>query len=671
MPDPENQRQDNTETGGQRTIDSLIQIVVSEDKFQATFRFVGKIEDVPKITEGALVNVLEEKGIVTGVTNNALKELIIKLKAGDYSETLLAEGIPPKVEFSPDIMLAFMGITDVKTLAEVEALKVMHHTLVQDICPIDRVDVGAEVLKLAIEDMVIDGIDVYGKPIEASIDNLFKTGNGVAYYPQRKTYLAEETGVICVVDAELSILPVNFDGYVDVQISPDKTNATITVYPPDFKGKAIDLDAALESMKQAGIRTGYKTEEIDEALDDCRANFKVVEVLAAEEIKAVDGIDGKVEHLLAFETSLKPSIREDGSADFKDVSVIKPVKKLQKLAKLHAPTLGTPGTGIQGEVLPAKDGVHVVLPGGNNTEISASDETLLVASVSGNARLTGKFIEVSECFVVEQHVDFSTGNIAYPKTLMVKGDVKAGFNIDVGQDVEIFGLVEDCRIKAGGKVLIKSGFVGNGAGVIEAADEVGILYVRNQMVRSRKNICIAKEVVNAQIFARGSLEVGGQKIGIVGGHVSARREIICEAAGNINGTKTLLEAGVDYALLEERYTTNEKIKTYRAKSDKIEEHLKRLARKRQKGEELSKKELEIVTKLSETQKKLNKQLDSFKERRKIIEEKLADNESARIIIRREFYPGVTIKIGEYFFNVNKKMMGPKTFVIQDGQVTAL
>ncbi len=653
---PENQNQ------------ALFSLNVSEDKMRAFLSFSPPDGKRHVITATQMLRFIENEEISAGILHENLRELANawNKEKKKIENALVAEGVFPSYN-EPSLLLSVLGVCEKPAVDAIHRLPIKHHTMVEAICPCDKVTPGQMILNLSKQDVVVDGFDVYGTVMNDVRGGKIETGKGVTYYPNRNGFLAEETGIVTLLQNKLSVIPVIYDAYVLIEMAEGNKAASATILPPEFDGEAPSLAMVKDALARQKIVSGFQSQAIDEAIDVCLVEKRAVKVIAAKDTEPVNGKDGWIKPMLDLERSLKPAIREDGSADFKTVSVIKPVKKMQPLATLESPTPGKPGTSIFGKTLPAIDGRPMRMPMGSNTELAAHDENLLVASVAGNARYKRKTIEVSECFVLKGDVDYSTGNISYGMTILVHGDVKSGFNLDVGRDVEIHGIVEDSLISSGGALLVKSGFIGTGQGVIRAKENVGILYIRNQTVYSRKDIHVAKEVVNAHMYARGSVDVGGGKIGILGGKTVAKQEIVCQSAGNEAGIKTILEVGRDYTLSEDRLKTESKILDFSKKRARAQSHIKRLQAK-QKKPGLAQKEKLLLKRLLSMEMKMEKQLKVLGERISVVKSKEFELQHARVIIQRMCFPGVQIKMGEFTHLVSKKLNGTKTFILKESGI---
>jgi uncharacterized protein (DUF342 family) len=272
---------------------------------------------------------------------------------------------------------------------------------------------------------------------------------------------------------------------------------------------------------------------------------------------------------------------------------------------------------------------------------------------------------VQEFYLVDGDVDYASGNIAFPKSVQVRGDVKAGFSVEAGGDLEIQGLVEDCMVKAQGQVLVRGGFTGQGKGLVEAGGEVSLGYVRNQAVRSEGPIRVGKEAVNSRLQSRQSVSVNGL---LAGGRVQARLAIECQVAGTETGTPTHLEAGFDYTLAEQMAEIRDQMDKMGKHTRKLEDGLRHIHDMEKLNRALDPWAIDLVFEMESMRAKVDAKVKSLRDRYGVLERKSGQPESATITVHRKAFPGVVVKIGREMFLVDEVLAGPKTFFAKDGAI---
>lgn len=652
---------------------SFLSIEVSSDKMEVRLSIstLPASVSITSIQADMILDFLRESGIQVGILEKAIYNLVADIRKTNQLPQgfLVAKGVSAGINPETVLTLKVKGISSPDTFEQILGLKFRHFTAVQKIGEFDRVHLGSDLLTLP-RSPFAPGTDVYGKRVEANSNSstFLKVGEGISFDASRNTYVSQVVGIVSMFDRRLQIIPVIYDAAIDIQLDNLYMSAKAVVFPAHPTGKTLVKKMLDDALAVSRIQFGLIQSVVDDVIKTSSSSSEVYEVEIARGILPVEGTDGKVEFLIDLEENLRPKIDAHGNADFRNISLIKAVEDDMPLARLVPPTKGKPGKNLYGSQTTVIDGKEAKLPVGSGTKISPSNPNVLIAATKGSARLSNGLVEITECLVIQGSVDFSSGNINYPKTVKIEGDIKSGFSVDVGGDLEVTGIIEDAKVNVGGKVLIRAGFMGNGNGVIEARDTVGLAYLRNQTVRSRKDVMISGESINSKIYARGTIDVRGSTLGIVGGTTSARHEIICESAGNETGVKTLLEVGIDFALIEERFKTEEKLKELSASRIKIDTHLGKLLRIKKIKKILPDKETEVLQKLIEMRAKVGNQLSILDERLSLIKGKLSEIGQSQITIKRTIWPGVVIKIGEFSVNIDRKVDGRKVFMLRDKEL---
>ena len=461
---------------------------------------------------------------------------------------------------------------------------------------------------------------------------------------------------------------------IGIRVSDDKLKAYIGIHPPAKNPPGmLDGDFILRRWREGGLDPEALSHETAQSLADewNKAKAVVAEREVAEAISMpIPGANAKVDYIVDPNMKFKPP-EEGGNIDFRNLNLIKPVKKGQPLARKIPATLGVHGIDLYGQPAPASDGTDIELPLGLNTEISPTDPALMIAAVSGFLQQKEGKLNVSECFVVDGSVDFSTGNIEYEQSAMIRGDIGDGFSVNVGGALEVGGGVGEARLLVGGDVLIKKGFVGTGHGLITSKGSVTLGFSSNQTLRGHGAIILEKESFNCQIYSRKSISVYGP---LVGGMAMALSEISCRVAGNDLGTKTELEAGMDYILHENKLLLDEKLKELTAHLQKVTSKLTRFREAYRTRKRFSSSEAKMMLELRDMQEKIQSRLPELEKRKVDIIEQIKagyERDGLCVKVEKKVNPGVVIKVGPEIFRVQEEMSGPKLFLFKEGRIKVL
>jgi uncharacterized protein (DUF342 family) len=444
-------------------------------------------------------------------------------------------------------------------------------------------------------------------------------------------------------------------------------------------GYAVPSLAEIEVfLKEKGVKAQMDPASVEAGLERLAHGLNA-EPIAARGKPPLRGKDGYLEYLIEFEGGFAPAgsaaaamapaasgpgAPSSGAMDMR-ASVILNVNPGQPLALVHPPTAGMPGVDVFGHLVGAEPGKVLDPRLGANTQRSTHDPMLIVAETMGHARLADGILEVHEFYLVDGDVDYASGNIAFGKSVLVRGDVKGGFSVDAGGDVEVSGLVEDCAVKAQGKLLVKGGFTGQGKGLIQARGDITIAYVRNQQVRGESAVRIQKEAVNSRMQSRQSIFVNGL---LAGGKAQARFTIECQVAGTETGTPTHLEAGYDYTVAEEITDIRGEMDKMGRYAKKLEDSLKQIHDVEKLNRGLEPWTIDLMFEMEGMRGKVDAKIRQLRERYALLDNQGGQPETATITVHRKAFPGVVIKIGKEIMLVDEVITGPKTFYAKNGAI---
>jgi hypothetical protein len=204
------------------------------------------------------------------------------------------------------------------------------------------------------------------------------------------------------------------------------------------------------------------------------------------------------------------------------------------------------------------------------------------------------------------------------------------------------------------------GFIGQGKGLISAKGDVNIAFMKNQTIKSRQNIAIAKEALNASLYARKTITVHGNPLSVAGGKLMARDSIVVFTVGNLSGMKTVLEAGIDFTLVEEMEKCDSQIAELNTGKHKLVETIQKFEKMHDAKHKLSPKDELFLGKLRSSIAKFDQQIKTLDDRKKIIASKMYSFTSCFIKIEHSAMPGTIFKIGNRHFSVKQEIIGPKT-----------
>lgn len=487
--------------------------------------------------------------------------------------------------------------------------------------------------------------------VEKEDSNTFSMGLEQLYQElfQRKITYDSITVEKCFNDAvgekvQIALLQEEniYKAILALKLSEDHMIAILQVYP-SLDESSLTVSELERFFEEQGIKFGIKTDLFEEII---KSSPSYREWVIAEGKPSVNGENASLQ--FNFQKGgiidLKPKELDDGSVDFYDLNLIQIVESGTILVEKIPATPGINGSTVLGGKLYANSGKDLRLPLGLNTQI-IDNNTKLISTKEGHVTYTNNKVNVFPTYEVKGDVDFNTGNISFPGNVIIKGNVKNGFLVEAGGDVEIYGNLEG-TVKAGGNLQIKKGIV---RGKAEVNGSIFVRYIENGSAFSKENITASEAIMHSTVKAEKRLLVNGKKGLITGGRVSAGEEISAKNIGSPLGTVTILEVGISPELRDEYKLICSNLKKNQDECDRNIKIINTFQKMKVEGK-LSVEKDAAFLKIKRSQYQLQKEIEEFKIRKDELEVLFHNMEQARIRVMNIINPGVVINIGKATLN---------------------
>ncbi|MFF2014797.1 DUF342 domain-containing protein [Paenibacillus sp. NPDC058177] len=432
--------------------------------------------------------------------------------------------------------------------------------------------------------------------------------------------------------------------YLSITFSDDKGIAYLQFSKKDenFSCSIEELEAFLHSHN---IRYGIQR-DIVQRLSTHPEEYFFNRVPIAIGDTAENGTDGRVVLTIDMEEDRGPAEKADGKVDYKDLVRLHNVRKGQLIAKTVPPLAGKPGKMVTGEELPFKAGREAQFKVGKNVLVS-NEETSMYAAIDGLVTITDKGkINVFPVYEVNGDVDYSTGNIDFVGTVVIRGNVLTGFSVKSEGDIRVVGGVEGAELIAGGSIEITGGIIGYHKGHISAGKNVKVSFIQDGNVTAGEDIIVSQSIMHSDIRAGHDVVCNGTKGLIVGGTIQAGERVVARTIGNTMSTATAIEVGVLPELRNEINELRQQLRQLLENDDKTSKALYLLNQLANSGQ-LSPDKIALRVKLNATKQSHQRDEARIKGRVLEIERMLEDTGRARVEAVKTIYGGCKIVIGRY------------------------
>lgn len=428
-----------------------------------------------------------------------------------------------------------------------------------------------------------------------------------------------------------------------VKIASDYYSAYMTFNKYD-KDVVIPKEAVLEALKAKNVTYGIDLDAIDYAVQN---QSKVSDLLIAKGITHKNGEPGEIIFKVKKENKVKPKMLANGNVDFKDLSLIQTTVVGQVLAEMKLPTDGVSGTTITGRGISAKNGKAVVFKFGKNVLLS-EDGLTLIANANGTILFEDEKISIIELLEIKGDVGVKTGNIKFSGKVNVNGNVTTGYSIECDDDLTITGIVEGATINCAANVTIGAGIQGNDHADLTVKGDLVSNFINNCKCVVNGNIETGT-IMHSNVVCDGSIHIKGKRGLLVGGEVSARKEIIAKTIGSEMGTITKMRLGVDSQLIEQYQKITEDLKESKEGKKKVEQ-LSNLLKRQVAADPSNQANKEMLDKTLKSKEQYNLEFreltEQFMEINKFINELQDAKVSASLI-----FVGTRLRIGNSHYNV--------------------
>lgn len=453
---------------------------------------------------------------------------------------------------------------------------------------------------------------------------------------------------------------------LSVTVNEDKTIAYLQFIVKD-ENFSCTAEVFRSFLQAQGVKYGIQEDIVRRFVLNPKEYFYSKTPIAIG-VEPQDGENGRIRYSVPLEDGHhhKPTENDDGIVDFKDVNRLNNVRRGQLIAQIVPPSPGRAGQAVTGEQLAHKPGKPAVLKLGKNVVLNPEQDAAY-AAIDGLVTLTDKGkINVFPVYEVNGNVDYSTGNIDFVGTVVIRGNVLTGFKVNASGDIRVIGGVEGAELYSEGSIEITGGIIGYNKGLVKAGKTVKSSFIQDGNVIAGEDVIVTQSIMHSNIRAARDVICSGAKGLIVGGNVQAGEKVTARIIGNPMSTITAIEVGVLPELRNELNDLRAQLKNMMVNLDKSEKALALLDQLASTGR-LTPDKVEMRSKLGLTKKSQQLELSEIKERILTIEKALEDTGRARVEVLKMIYGGSKIVIGRYTKYI-KEPISRMCFYFSEGDI---
>lgn len=486
--------------------------------------------------------------------------------------------------------------------------------------------------------MKLYGIEKYDN---ALLEKIIKESDG------KEHKIAEWTGS-AAVDATLSL-----------EISEDKMHAFLTMHPPRFGGKQVSIEEATEFLKQNGVKFGIDEHAVVSIINESKY---LVKTLVATGRRPTNGTHGYIRILFDYSGKPKLASESKGKVDYKNIHVIQSVNAGDMIAEKVEPNTGEIGMNVLGEEIPNEKGISGEWKLGTNCRLS-DDKLQLFATLSGRPVFSKDgTIGVDEVCQLE-NVDYSTGNVDFPGTVVVEGSVADNFTLRTQGSLYVKKSVGRVFLYAEKDIYLSGGVMGRNGGFIEAGGNIYARFIEQGTVKAKGSIYIESSSFHSDLTAGDSIFLQGERGELIGGNAIAGKSVEASKIGAVVETKTDITVGLPPEIVDELKKMKQEIINREDTLKKIKQSLHKMNETIAAKKDLSIDDKSLLKKLIELEKRYTEGLISVKKDYETVSQEYDSPEHAFVSAEKFIYPKVNISFGRgKTFSTDIRTIDGKVFV---------
>ncbi|MCL2020119.1 MAG: FapA family protein [Oscillospiraceae bacterium] len=444
----------------------------------------------------------------------------------------------------------------------------------------------------------------------------------------------------------IKIMSKPIDGTASIQLSDDKMEAYLSITEERDGGNPVTYGDITSIISNYGL----VNPDVDAASVLLNEKHYGKKIRIAKGNPAKNGKDGTIQYLFETTSELVPKKGKLGEVDYKDLGLVRNITEGEIIAVITHPTEGTPGVNAIGQdIIPVagKPANYVV---GAGTAIN-DEGTEIKAIVSGNLVWAKNSFVIEQTLVIKEDVDVSTGNIDFIGDVLVKGNVAENFTIKSKRNITVNGTVTGATIIADGNVNIALGSINSD---IVSQGDVKLGFCESSKVECKGNFS-SQSVIAGEVFCGGSFNATQNRGVVYGGKHIALNGFVANIIGSENYTKTQVTLGNSAVLAEEKLELSNKIKDLEERTKKLLQVAEVLQEQKKNTGQLSADREAMLTTAIRSRFTFQREIKVLTGRIKEIETELDSAGEQYIVVHKNLWPGVTVRIGGEILIVDRHL----------------
>jgi uncharacterized protein (DUF342 family) len=438
-------------------------------------------------------------------------------------------------------------------------------------------------------------------------------------------------------DLDALLSPVR-DGFVDIQVSEDAMTVTADFYPALGAGSGVTINAVELQLEKLGVVNGILFPVVRAAVAEADLQRKVQEHIIIA--KGTPPVDFVAEHWEVIPELLEKKRSLDNRAltlDFKKESPFVVVRSGDRLAVRFQEQFGSSGWDVFGRPIEASTrNPPPIQPG----PLVSTDSQGFFAQSDGCLHVYDGIVEVRQILVLEEGINYQTGNIDFPGDVQILGPISSGFTVRAKGSVLCNQVMDVAELIAGGDLVTQFGVVGQEGCRVIVGGRLQAKFLEKAIVQAQREVKVQSSILNSVVQTRDRVVLGEKGI-LMGGRIQAQNGIDVFQVGSTRGVKAELVCGMDFEVTE--------------KMSWAQEQCMKLVRQIKQLNEFAAVHPAQGPKIRAAVEKLRSQVTHLGETSRTLALQMDRNDEASVVVRGTIYPGTYIEICHVSYVVTREL----------------
>ena len=220
---------------------------------------------------------------------------------------------------------------------------------------------------------------------------------------------------------------------------------------------------------------------------------------------------------------------------------LKLVKKGDIVAKKIPLTYGKEGYTVTNQVVFPEPGNDITMIPGKNVNMNL-EGTSITSLKDGVVKLIQeKKVSVENLLIIDSNLSLEIGNINFPGSVLIKGDIPDDFELNIEGDLQVYGGIANSNLHVEGNLIVGHGIKGRGNAQIYVEGTIFSKFIESANLIIGKDCVVNQSIISSQVLVKGRVLVVEGRGRIMSSTLVAGMDIFVCSIGSELGESSTIE----------------------------------------------------------------------------------------------------------------------------------